>query len=299
MVICDGTVGSGGHAVVFLSALAGSGTLIGVDRDPQMIARAQQRLADHAPQSGVRVVLEAARYDQLPELIAREGHRGADGILLDLGINSLQIEEADRGFSFTKDGPLDGRFDPDESGTRSVAEIVNTAEEKDLSRWMRDLADESRARAIARRIVEARREAPIETTGQLAAIVTEAYPPKLRYGKRHPATKAFQALRIVANGELEAVEEGVQACIDALNPEGTLCVISYHSGEDRIVKRLFDAVGSPRPDPQNPYSATTWEGVAYRVESRGALKPSDEEIDRNPRARSARLRTLRRTGGDA
>jgi len=295
-VVCDGTVGTAGHALEFLKALGDRGTLIGLDRDPDMLKRATQRLSEIPRPEGARVLLANARYEDLPAILEAESLSGADAVLLDLGINSLQVELPERGFSFSKDGPLDGRFDPNEPGTRSVAELVNTATDRELAGWMRDLADESYAKAIARRIVAERESAPIETTGRLAEIIAAAVPPNRRYAKRHPATKAFQALRIVANGELEAVERGVAACIRSLNPGGTLCVISYHSGEDRIVKRLFDEVGTARPDPTNVYAATTWDGVEFRVESRGAAKPSDEEIDANPRARSARLRTLRRVG---
>jgi len=281
-------------------ALAGRGTFVGLDRDPAMVERAKERFRDEFGTEGsLRTILRTARYGDLPDILAEEGLKGADAVLLDIGINSLQIEDASRGFSFSQEGPLDGRYNPDEPGARSVGELVNEAEESQIAEWIRDFSDERFARQIARRIVDARKRAPLETTTQLANIAISCYPPHRRHEKPHPATRTFQALRIVANDELKHVEHGIRACIESLNPGGTICVLSYHSGEDRITKRLFDEYGSPRPDPSNPYCATTTEGLEYRVESRGAEKPSDEEVDANPRARSARLRTLRRLGGAA
>lgn len=298
LVLCDGTVGSAGHALAFLKALRGEGVFLGLDRDPEMADRARKRL-ETAPERGqTKVIVETARYEQLPEVLEREGLAGADGVLLDLGLNSLQIEQADRGFSFQKEGPLDGRFNPQEPGTRSIAELVNEASESDLASWLREYGDERYARRIAARIVRDRARHPFRTTTQLAETVRACYPPNERYGRINAGTRTFQALRIVANNELEEVEQGVRACIESLAPGGTLCVISYHSGEDKIVKRLFDEVGTPRPDPSNPYSATTKEGLDYRVEKRGAEKAGEQEIARNPRARSARLRILRRRGDE-
>ncbi len=294
MVVCDGTVGSAGHGVRLVEALQGQGVFIGLDRDPEMLKRAQRRLAALGGGENLRLVLRARSYEQLPEVLAEEGFKGADAILLDLGLNSLQLEDGARGFSFSNEGPLDGRFNPKEPGTRSMEELVNNASEKELSDWMFQYADERNARKIARRIVETRKARPIRTTKELADLVVACYPPKKRHEKPHPATRTFQALRIVANNELQAVENGVRRCIESLAPGGTLCVISYHSGEEKLVKSLFDEVGSPRPDPTNLYAATTMEGLQYRVESRGAYKPRENEIAENPRARSARLRTLHR-----
>ncbi len=294
-VVCDGTVGGAGHAIELIRRLNGKGTFIGLDRDPGMTERARIRIeAGETGGGNARLVLRTARYGELPEILAEEGLKGADAVLLDIGINSIQVDDAARGFSFSKEGPLDGRYNPSEPGTRPVSELVNTEEEENLSRWIREYSDERFARKIAKRIVERRTERPFETTTDLAETVVACYPPAKRHLKPHPATRTFQALRIAANNELHHVEAGIRACIESLNPGGALCVISYHSGEDRIAKRLFDEFGSPRSDPSNMYSATTWEGVDYRVESRGAAKPGAEEVALNPRARSARLRTIRR-----
>lgn len=300
--VCDGTLGSAGHGVRIVQAMQGAGTFVGLDRDPAMIERAGERFREEVDERGrkdLRLVLRTARYGDLPEILAEEGLKGADAVLLDIGMNSLQIEDPARGFSFSQEGPLDGRYNPDEPGVRTIAELVNESDENQLAQWMRELSDERFARQIARRIVETRKRAPLSTTTELASIATSCYPPGKRHEKPHPATRTFQALRIVANDELKHVENGVRACIESLNPGGAICVISYHSGEDRIVKRLFDEYGSPKEDPNNRYSATTTEGLDYRVEKRGAEKPADEETDANPRARSARLRTLRRLGGAA
>jgi 16S rRNA (cytosine1402-N4)-methyltransferase len=277
-----------------LRHLAGRGTFIGLDRDPEMLGLARERIDAGGAWTGTRIVLAAARYEDLPVVLERHGLPGVDGMILDLGVNSLHLDMAERGFSFSQDGPLDGRFDRSDASTPTVAQVVNTASEEELTGWLFDLSDERHARRIARRIVEARARAPFETTRQLAEVVEAAYPAKERVGRIHPATRTFQALRIMANDELGSVERGIRASMECLNPGGVLCVLSYHSKEDRIAKRLFDEAGSPRPDPGNLYAATTREGLQYEVESRGALKPTEAEIARNARARSARLRTLRR-----
>ena len=296
-IVCDGTLGSAGHGLCLIRALAGHGIFIGLDRDPAMLAKARERLAMADGTNGVRFVLEPLRYDELPRVLAENDLKGADAILLDLGFNSLQVMDESRGFGFSQDAPLDGRYNPLEAGTRSMAELVNTASEEELRGWLWAYADERYARRIARRIVEQRARSPFETTGELSAAIVPCYPAAQRFKGIHPATRTFQALRIAANRELEFVESGVKACMDSLTPGGTLCVIAYHSKEDVIVKRLFDEAGSPRLDPENPYSATTTEGLQFCVESRGAVKPTKEEVADNPRARSARLRTIRRLEG--
>lgn len=298
-IVCDGTLGSAGHGIHMVRALAGSGVFVGLDRDPEMLAKARERLASEERATAIRLILAARRYDELPDVLAEHDLRGADAILLDLGFNSLQVEDVSRGFGFQQDVPLDGRYNPKEAGTQSMGELVNTASEQQLRDWLWSYSDERYARRIARRIVEQRTRRPFQSTNELAEAATACYPAAERHKGIHPATRTFQALRIAANRELDFVEAGIRACMNSLNPSGTLCVISYHSGEDKIAKRLFDEAGSPRPDPRNLYSATTTEGLEFRVESRGAVKPTREEISRNPRSRSARLRTIRRIGGAA
>lgn len=290
--ILDGTAGSGGHCLEFLKRLDNASFLIGLDRDPDVLKIARNRLV--AQEFKAAWHLENALYENMAGVLKRHRKEGADCILLDLGINSLQLEDPERGFSFSKDGPLDGRFSKEETGTQTVEQLVNNASEEQLSRWIYNYSDERLARPIARRIVEERQKAPIKRTVELAELIRGVYPKKKQFDRIHPATRSFQALRIAANQELEHVEKGVAAALDSLNENGVLCVISFHSLEDKIVKRMFDEVGSPKPDPSNLYSATTTEGLEYTVESRGATKPSKEEIERNPRARSSRLRTIKR-----
>ncbi|CAN5408929.1 hypothetical protein BH09SUM1_BH09SUM1_12080 [soil metagenome] len=175
-----------------------------------------------------------------------------------------------------------------------MADLLNNADERELSLWLRDYADERLGRQIARRVVSERKARPFTTTTQFAELVREVYPPKDRFGRIHPATRSFQALRIVANDEMGGVDRGVRACMDVLAPGGRLAVLSFHSIEDRLVKKIFRAASDPRPDPKNPYSATTTEGIAFEQENRDAIQCSEEESDENPRARSAKLRTIRR-----
>lgn len=235
------------------------------------------------------------RFEAIPYERAGEVLQGADAVLLDLGFNSLQIADAERGFSFLSDGPLDARYNAAE-GSRSVADLVNTAREEDLARWFHEYGEERLSRQAARRIVSRRREKPIERTSDLASIMMDVYPPKERFGRIHPATRVFQALRIVANDELGHVERGVKACLGLLNPGGRMACIAFHSLEDRIVKRAFDEVASPRPTPDDPFHATSMEGVEFEIESRRAIACTEEEAERNPRARSAKLRVIRRKG---
>lgn len=294
-VVLDGTCGTGGHCLAFLEALGNQGTLLAVDRDPAMLKIAEQRLAERtAPSDSVQVITVNASYSDCAEILEANGLAGVDALLLDLGVNSLHLDLAERGFSFSKPGPLDARFNPGETGTRSVEDLVNNATEEELADWIYHYSDERLARQIARAIVKARAVAPITTTTQLAELVNYCYPPKKRHIGIHPATRTFQALRIAANKELEVLEKGLYACLEALNPGGRMTVLSFHSLEDKLVKRVFDEYGSPRPDPHSAYSATTTEGLDFEVVSRGALKPSDEEVERNPRSRSTRLRTIRR-----
>lgn len=292
-VVVDGTVGLGGHSWAILGPMQGKGVLVGIDRDPVVLAEAKVRLQG-ARVGGVRLELVVGRYDLVDRILPELGLVNADAILLDLGFNSAQTADPARGLAFSVNGPLDGRYNPAEPGTRSVGEIVNTAGESELAQLLWELADERHSRRIAKAIVAARESAPIETTFQLAEIIRAAVPARERHGRIDAATKSFQALRMAANSEKQIVERGVRACAMALSPGGTLCVLAYHSGEDTITKRVMDDLGSPWPDPTNPFAATSRAGLEFRVEKRGAILPSAEEIARNPRSRSARLRILRR-----
>jgi 16S rRNA (cytosine1402-N4)-methyltransferase len=279
----DATVGAGGHAWGLLHASAPSGRLLGLDVDPQALKLAQARLAEF----GGRVILVRASYTTLAEQLATLGWRAVEGILLDLGMSSMQVDSPQRGFSFLADAPLDMRFDPD--NPVRAADLVNRLPESELADLLFTYGEERRSRQVARAIVAAR---PVHTTLQLAEVVARA----VRTGGRgrqqgiHPATRTFQALRIAVNHELEAVETVLPQAVAALAPGGRLAVISFHSLEDRIVKQFFrresqDCICPPRqPVCTCGHKATVKEIV------RRPVTPQPEEIDINPRSRSARLR---------
>ncbi|HWC56471.1 MAG TPA: 16S rRNA (cytosine(1402)-N(4))-methyltransferase RsmH [Sphingomicrobium sp.] len=278
--IVDGTFGAGGYTRAMLAA--GAGRVVAFDRDPEAI-EAGRTLFPHPS-----LTLIEERFSQMDRALAARGIVQVDAIALDIGVSSMQIDQAERGFSFQADGPLDMRMS--KSGL-TAAEFLNTADEAEIARVLRDYGEEPRARAIARAIVAAR---PVERTAELAAIVRRAA--GFRQGqKSDPATRTFQAIRIHLNAELDELEEGLEAAERALAPGGRLAVVTFHSLEDRIVKRFFRerSGGSPagsrhRPalkDPNEP----TFERVAKPV------SPTDRELAANPRARSARLRSAIRT----
>ena len=292
----DGTFGRGGHSREILKQLDANGRLIGIDRDPQAIASAGNTLTDDP-----RVELIRGDFAQLRTLIGeRQNAAGdsligqVDGLLLDLGVSSPQLDEADRGFSFLRDGPLDMRMDPD-AGV-SASEWLATVDEIELRRIISKLGEERHAARIARAVVAARENAPIRRTSELAALVEAAVP--AAHGKqrsrKHPATKTFQAIRIAINRELEQLESVLEQAVDVLKQGGRLCVISFHSLEDRMVKR-FMRDSSREPE---PYRGMPSIPKAYRPKLRiigKAVVATAEEIAVNRRARSARLRVAERT----
>jgi 16S rRNA (cytosine1402-N4)-methyltransferase len=266
----DGTLGEGGHAVAILSRIAGVGELWGFDRDPEVLQTAAARLAPFT--SHFRLFHRS--YAQLGEVLEEAGRPAAAGILLDLGLSSFTLQSSGRGFSFKLDEPLDMRFDP-QGPDPTGAQLLNTLPQTELERIFRDYGEEPRARGIARRICEARRQRPWRTTGQLAAMVAAAWGPRAKKSRTHPATRVFQALRIAVNRELAELEEFLDGAPGWLEPGGRLVIISYHSLEDRLVKQHF----------------LSWEkaGVMRRL-TRKPLTPDPEEVRQNPRARSAKLR---------
>ncbi len=284
-VYVDGTFGRGGHSGEILKRLNADGRLIAIDRDPQAIASAPPSLIDDP-----RFELIRGDFAELGKIIRRKGLEGeVDGLLLDLGVSSPQLDEADRGFSFMRDGPLDMRMDP-ESGI-SAAEWLADVDEKELMRVLRKFGEESAAGKIARAIVASRDQAPIASTLQLATIVETAAPK--RGSKIHPATKTFQAIRIFINRELEQLQQILTDVVDMLGAGGRLCVISFHSLEDRMVKRFIrDASQEPEqyrgmPDIPDEYKP--------KLKPVGKLiTATQDEIDANTRARSARLRVAER-----
>jgi len=280
----DGTFGAGGYTRAMLSA--GAGRVIGFDRDPDAIEAGRSLVPDP------RLTLVEERFSQMDRVLAERGIGLVDAIALDIGVSSMQLDRAERGFSFQADGPLDMRMS--RSGM-TAAEFLNSAEEAEIARVLRDYGEEPRARAIARAIVAAR---PVERTAELAAIVRRAggYRPGQ---KSDPATRTFQAIRIHLNAELEELEEGLEAAERALKPGGRLAVVTFHSLEDRIVKRFFrersgatPAGSRHRPEIMDPVEPT-FERVAKPVAA------SERELAANPRARSARLRSAVRTAAPA
>ena len=285
-VYIDGTAGGGGHAEAMADAAGPEGRLLALDRDREAVGRVQQRLAGW----GKRCVVRHADFAVMDSVAADEGFATVDGVLMDLGLSSYQLEDGQRGFSFERDGPLDMRMDP--SRGESAADLVNGASEKELADMLFTLGEERRARRIARAIVNERESAPVRTTTQLAEIVCRAK--GRRGGRIHPATLTFQAIRMSVNGELQSLESGLAAAIRTVRPGGRVAVISFHSLEDRIVKHTFRAhVGRRESLPQG---GDEWVGTLPAVTpvTRRPTRPSEAEIRTNPRARSARLRIVQR-----
>lgn len=285
-VVVDATYGRGGHTEAIMKRLGGSGRLLALDRDPQAAADARRRFGADA-----RVSVEQTRFSRLADVCARHALSGrVTAMLFDLGISSPQLEDADRGFSFRHAGPLDMRMDPGH-GT-SAADWINRAEESELFRVIRDYGEERYARRIARAIVRARAKAPIVDTGALADIVAKAVPARER--KKDPATRTFQAIRLHVNRELDELDEALPQAVRVLAPGGRLAVISFHSLEDRPVKQFLRAESRgpeiPRglPAPPAPFRPR------LRLLGR-PIRPTPEEVRRNPRARSAVLRVAERT----
>lgn len=275
----DGTVGAGGHARGILEASNPSGVLLGFDLDPQALALAKENLA----QFGSRAILVRANYTSLREQMTRLEWKQVDGILLDLGMSSMQVDTADRGFSFQSSGPLDMRFDPEQ--TVSAGTLVNELPQKELSDLLFKYGEERRARQVARAIVEAR---PIHTTKELAEVIVSA----TRSGRTgiHPATRSFQALRIAVNRELESLEAFLPEAVAVLVENGRLAIISFHSLEDRLVKQYFQRESKDCVCPPRQPICTCGHRASIKVISKKPIQPQESEVRENPRARSARLR---------
>lgn len=277
----DGTLGAGGHARGILEACAPDGQLLGLDVDPQALAITRETLA---PYEG-RIHLAQASHITLSEQLASLKWDGIDGIVLDLGASSMQFDNPERGFSFMQDGPLDMRFGI--NATMSADEIVNTYDERELADIIFKYGEDRDARKIARAIVSSR---PLHTTGQLVATIEKASP---RRGDRvHPATQTFQALRIVVNDELAAVEKTLPQAVASLNTGGRCAVISFHSLEDRIVKEYFREQSKDLVNPPYEKIYEVERKAVVKLVSRKPILPAEEEVRENPRARSAKLRVV-------
>jgi len=286
-VYVDGTFGRGGHSGEILKRLGPNGKLIGIDRDPDAIASAPTSLTDDP-----RFELIRGDCAELETFASERGLLGkVDGLLFDLGVSSPQLDEAHRGFSFLRDGPLDMRMDPD-SGI-SASDFLQRVDQKELIRVLRQFGEETHASRIARAILEARAVSPIATTGQLASLVAGAVPAKTRAQKKHPATKTFQAIRIAVNGELDQLEALLKQSLNVLGKGGRLCVISFHSLEDRMVKR-FIRNESNEPEQYRGMPSIP-EAFRPKLSTIGkVVVATDEEIQLNRRSRSARLRIAER-----
>jgi 16S rRNA (cytosine1402-N4)-methyltransferase len=274
----DATVGAGGHARGVLEACSPDGRLLGLDIDPQALALARETLAPY----GKRAILAQASYASLLDVMQDVGWETVDGIVLDLGVSSMQLDTPIRGFSFQHEAPLDMRFNPEVG--RSAAELVNTMDEDELADILFRYGEEPRARRIAKMIIASR---PMMTTMQLAEIVKQAYP---GHSRIHPATRTFQALRIAVNDELTTLEKGLQHGMQALRPGGKLAVISFHSLEDRTVKEFFRRESRDQMNPPHEPIFEVERRATLKEINRKPITPSAEEIQENPRARSAKLR---------
>jgi len=282
--IVDATFGAGGHSRLLVAGLEGSGKLIAVDRDPTVRPYFDRVKASAR---GIQTRFLRGDYAVVLSQLAGNGVR-ADAVLLDLGLSSMQVDRPERGFSYATDAPLDMRMDP--SDEHSAADVLATYDERELATIFRTYGDERYARQIARAIVRRRAEEPIERTGQLVDVVKASIPAPARFGEGHPAKRVFQALRIEVNHELESLEIGLPAAFEMLRPGGRLAVISFHSLEDRIVKRFFrDRARGCTCPPELPVCVCGKEPEA-RVLTSKPLRPSRAEIDHTPRASSARLR---------
>lgn len=286
--LIDGTVGAGGHSAAWLEASAPTGRVLGLDRDAAAVEAARARLAPF----GERAVVVHASYAQLGEIAPPLGFAEVDAVLLDLGFSSLQVEDATRGFSFRQDGPLDMRYDRRQSLT--AADLVNGLDERELANLIARYGEDRYARRIARAIVAAR---PIRSTLALAEVITRAVPRPTE--KIHPATRTFQALRIAVNDELGELERALPQAVALLRPGGRLAVISFHSLEDRLVKHFLRRESQDCLCPPRQPVCTCGHRATLRLLTRRPIMAGDEEVARNPRARSARLRVaerLRREG---
>lgn len=286
-IVCDCTLGGAGHTVELARRVAPDGLSIGIDQDDMALAAATERFGREVPQG--RHLFLKGNFGGLDELLVKAEVPGVDCFLFDLGVSSPQLDIPERGFSYNEDAPLDMRMDPG-THTQTAAEVINTYDEADLARILSVYGDEKFASRIAREIVRRRAKEPIRTTFELVDAIKAAIPAAARRHGGHPARKTFQALRIEVNHELEVLERGLEAAIRWLNPGGRVCVISYHSLEDRIVKHLFGEMSQGCTCPPDLPVCVCGHVPIIRVKTRKPLVAGEEELERNPRARSAKTR---------
>ena len=283
-IYVDGTLGGAGHSSAILDMLGSDGRLIGIDQDEEAIEAATARLQDG------RVEIVKSNFKNVRQVLDDLGVDKVDGILLDLGVSSHQFDDPERGFSYREDTPLDMRMDSDQALT--AADIVNTYPEDDLKRIIRDYGEEKYAGSIASHIVRTRETKEIKTTGELVDIIRSSMPEREKNKKGHPARKTFQALRIECNHELEVLTESLDDMIGSLKQGGRLCIITFHSLEDRIVKQAFLKAENPCTCPPDFPVCTCGKKPLGKMKPHKPIAPSEEEIERNKRARSAKLRVF-------
>ena len=285
-IYVDGTMGGAGHSGEIAKVLEPTGKLIGIDQDEDAIRAASKRLAPYED----RVIIVRDNFRNIRQVMNEKNITHADGILLDLGVSSYQIDNPERGFSYMQDAPLDMRMD--RRGSVTAADIVNGLPEKELSRILRDFGEERFAGSIAAKIVREREKAPIRTTGELVRIIRSSIPKKFQDVGGHPAKRTFQAIRIALNDELAAVEDAIDDMIDLLADGGRLCIITFHSLEDRIVKNAFRRNEHPCTCPPDFPVCVCGKKSKGKVITKKPILPGDEEMERNPRAKSAKLRVF-------
>ena len=279
----DGTLGGGGHSHKILEMLNDQGRLIGIDQDEEALEAARGRLKEFQ-----NVTYVHSNYCNFKQVLDDQGVKSVDGILLDLGVSSYQLDNPERGFSYMADAPLDMRMD--RSGEMTAADIVNGYSADELTRVIRDYGEEQFARNIAKHIVAAREGEPIKTTGELVEIIKASIPMKIQKNMGHPAKQTFQAIRIELNQELNVLKNTLDDMIDSLNPGGRLCIITFHSLEDRIVKNIFRDAEDPCTCPKNSPVCVCGKKSRGRVVTKKPILPGREEMENNSRSRSAKLR---------
>ena len=287
-IYVDGTLGGGGHSYEICRRLSEKGRLVGIDQDADAIEAAGKRLEEFRD----RVTIVRSNYCDMRQVLQKLGIEKVDGIVLDLGVSSYQLDAAERGFTYRVDAPLDMRMD--QRQTKTAKDIVNGYSEEALYRVIRDLGEERFAGNIAKHIVAARAKKPIETTGELTEIIRSAIPAKLRAVGGHPAKRTFQAIRIELNHELEVLKSSLDDMIDLLNPGGRICVITFHSLEDRIVKTIFKTNENPCTCPSSFPVCVCGKKPKGRAVVKKPILPGEEELERNKRAKSAKLRVFER-----
>ena len=286
-IYVDGTLGGAGHATEVCKKLSAKGRFIGIDQDQDAIIAASERLAAY-PQA---TIIRSNYCYMVPELAAR-GITKVDGILLDLGVSSYQLDNEERGFTYRVDAPLDMRMD--QRQTLTASDIVNNYEEKELYRIIRDYGEDKFAKNIAKHIVAARQVKPITTTGELTEIIRESIPMKMQVKSGHPAKRTFQAIRIELNRELDVLRDSLDGMIDLLDDGGRLCIITFHSLEDRIVKTIFRKNENPCTCPSDFPVCVCGKKSKGKVITRKPILPSEQEMEENPRSKSAKLRIFER-----